>query len=163
MFARRRSIEDVYTLLQKLEFALITREAKLAADAYEGLRKQVAFAADQYQRHISDLQRLHRTVFKGGTIDAVGEHVSDMLTAAGVAAITDVGALDAGYKEVAFDVVEGSGERWEVLEPAYVSRGERPMVLQRGKVRASSGPEYVSEPPPEAVVSGEAGQSSEGE
>ena len=130
----RRALEtrlhEIDDHLERLQLLLMVREPAtgLAADAYDGLRKAVVASAAERTAHLSQLARLDSEVRRGASTEAIAMLLQDLLAEAGLTRLTE--PVDG-----AFDVVDGDGDRLEVIEPAYVELETR-RIVRTGKARA---------------------------
>lgn len=145
MFGKRwrrleAALTDLTALLDKLErrtdkieTILMVREpgSVAAADAYEGLRKQVVAAATERLAHLAQLVQLD--VALAGEAD--GE-VLAKLTGAWIEQASLVRVTDPDHPEadLLFELLEDLGGAVEILEPAYAD-GVSGRVIRRGRSR----------------------------
>lgn len=125
---RLRIIEE---LLSKLEVILLVRDpgATMAAEAFEGLRRQVAMAAQDRQTHLAHLSELDASIAKGADIDGLKKVLSGMMSRAGLDRVADEDAIGSGPAGL-FAIEETAGPRVEVIAPAYVDRQTGAIVRQ---------------------------------
>ncbi|MFN3219825.1 MAG: hypothetical protein ACE367_25335 [Acidimicrobiales bacterium] len=126
MFSRLRKIED---LLTRIDTALVVRDPGSArsAEAYEGLRKQVAMAARSRREHLAQLVEMSDAIDRGATVDTLRERVDEWTMQAGLTRLTTVDPIDH------FEI-EGSGEVVEVVEPAWID-SESGALIRSGRAR----------------------------
>lgn len=142
---RIKGLEHKAELIQTV---LIVKEPTSipAANAYDGLRKQIVAAAAERRSHLAQLVAMAVTVSRATSIDDIRPQVSEWMEQAGVVA---VGQLPPGIP--AGDLFEdvsgvGLGGEIEILEPAYVDAQTNAIIrLGRAQPRA-------------AVVAGTAGK-----
>lgn len=136
-FDRERLVE-IQSLLERIDAALIVRDPGTArsADAFDGLRKQITYAAKTRRTHVSHLLALDESIRTGGNLDLVAARVTEYLRELGVERLFDVSRVDA------FDIVGDPTGDVEVLEPAIVEKedGGRITVLRIGKAQRTSKP-----------------------
>ena len=139
---------------EKMETILLVREpaTPVAADAYEGLRKQVVNAVTARLTHLAQLVQLDAALAHDADRDHIARMVSGWLEQAALARVTDTSRAD---QDLLFDLVEDLGGPVEVLEPAYVDLVTG-RVIRPGQTRRTAGPAAPAEPP--AVTPRDAGQ-----
>ena len=118
---------------EKVETILMVREpgSVAAADAYEGLRKQVVTAVSERLTHLAQLVELDAVLAAGASAETVVKMASGWAEQASLAKITDPGHRDS---DLLFDLVEDLGGPLEVLQPAYVD-AITGRVIRRGQAR----------------------------
>ena len=129
-------IEALAASLERVEAALVVRDPGNArsAEAFDGLRKQIAMAARVRRTHASHLVTLAEDLRKGATLETVTKRVRDFLNELGVRQSEDIDIPDAF-------VVEGEGEDVEIVDPAWVDvmeDGTR-IVLKQGRATRRNG------------------------
>lgn len=138
---------------EKMETILMVREpsSMAAADAYEGLRKQVVSTSTERLTHLAQLVQLNSALSHGTDADTLGRMVRDWTEQASVLEITDPVAPNS---DLMFVMVEDLGGPIQVLEPAYVD-GVTGRVIRQGKICRTDGarvaelnPEVPGAPPP---------------
>jgi len=144
---------DIERRIETMEMMLMVREPNtaVAADAYEGLRKQIVNAVQQRQAHVTQLVQFAAAIEAGADIATLTTMVDGWLESASVVATHDATGPDAG---ALFVVVEDLGGDIEVLAPAYVDTATS-RVIRQGRIRkaapnkssAPSTPAPKSEPP----------------
>ena len=127
---------------EKMETILMVREpaTSAAADAYEGLRKQVITAVTERLAHLTQLVQFDAALTHGADRDLLSRTVSVWLEQASLARVTDARP----GQDLLFELVEDLGGPLEVLEPAYVDsvtgRVIRPGQARRGPRPAATRP-----------------------
>lgn len=135
-----RQTRDLAQLIErrmdKMETVLIIREpsSTVAADAYDGLRKQVVTALSERQAHITQLVQFASALEDGADGRTLASMVAGWLESANVLVTSDAGTPDA---DVLFQVVEDHGGPVRVLAPAYVDAATH-RVVRQGRVRRLS-------------------------
>lgn len=126
----RKIDEELLRKIDRMEVALIVRDpgTSLSADAYDGLRKQVAVAARDRQAHLVQLVHLDDALRSTSDVDAVGSVLSELMQQAGIVAVDDPNRPEL------YDVVAGKGSALEVLSPAYMEEGTG-RLIRRGRAR----------------------------
>lgn len=125
---------------EKMEVILMVREpaAGVAAEAYDGLRKQVVAAVTERMAHLTQLVQLDATLTAGADADTVGKMVRGFVEQASLERVTDAEHPD---RNMLFEMVEDlGGGRHEVLEPAYVD-AVTGRVIRRGSMRRVGPPD----------------------
>lgn len=133
---------------EKMETILLVREpaTPVAADAYEGLRKQVVSAVTARLAHLAQLVQLDAALAHGADRDHIARTVNGWLEQAALARVTDTTRSD---QDLLFELVEDLGGPVEVLEPAYVDLVTG-RVIRPGQARRTGAP-GTAEPPPAAA------------
>ncbi|MBB5873174.1 hypothetical protein F4553_006608 [Allocatelliglobosispora scoriae] len=103
----------------KMETILMVREPSTvaAADAYEGLRKQVVNAVSERLTHVSQLVQLDSALAHGADVEQLQKLTDSWFEQAGVTRITDPRHPQRG---TLFDLVSDGGGAFEIIEPAYI-------------------------------------------
>jgi hypothetical protein len=128
----RELLEELIRKMDRVEVALIVRDpgTSLSADAYDGLRKQVAVAARERQAHLVQLAILDEALRSTDDVSAARSVLSELMQQAGLARIEDADRPDM------YEVVAGKGTRLEILSPAYVEEATGRLIRQ-GSARAT--------------------------
>jgi hypothetical protein len=128
-----RKVDQLERHIDLLHMALIVRDpgTPIAADAYEGLRKQVAAAARERQAHLVQLALMDETLRSTNEPEAARSMLSEFMQQAGIVTVEDPQERDM------YQVVGGSGSLLEIISPAYVEEGSGRLIRQ-GKARAVS-------------------------
>jgi len=123
---------------EKMETILMVREpsSTVAADAYEGLRKQVVTAVADRLAHLAQLVQLDAALSRGADAGSLAKVVAGWVEQASLARVTDPGAADG---DLLFALVEDLGGPAELVEPAYVDTVTG-RVIRQGKIRKASPP-----------------------
>lgn len=134
----RRLYEQLSGLSHKLDLierVLMVREpgSVKAAEAYEGLRRQVVAAVDQRQTHLAHLAQFDVALQRGESAEDLSRLVGDFFQQAGLLRVDDPMHTDA------YEVVGGKGDHLVVLAPAYVDASTGRLVRQ-GRARAEAHP-----------------------
>jgi hypothetical protein len=129
---------------EKMEVVLMVREpaSGAAAEAYDGLRRQVVAAVTERMAHLTQLVQLDAALTAGADADTVGKLVRSFAEQASLERVTDAGHRD---RELLFELVEDLGGRLEVLEPAYVD-AITGRVIRRGSMRRVGPPGPAGQP-----------------
>lgn len=117
--------------LERIEGMLLLKDpgAARAAEAYDGLRRQMLVAANERTAHLAHLAQLDAALRAGESTGSLALLVADLLAQAGLVRHHDTATEDA------FDVGSGpDGGPLEVLEPAYVD-GHTGRVVRQGRAR----------------------------
>jgi len=103
--------------LETLKTALVVMDPKVSAsaDAYDGLRKQIAFAASSRQAHLVQLAQFSRALRRGASATDLTSLVDEWLQEAGLEVVNDSN-LDV------YEILDGdpSSGSLEVISPAFV-------------------------------------------
>lgn len=118
---------------EKMETILMVREPATgaAAEAYDGLRKQVVAAMTERMAHLQQLVQLDAALVAGADVDVTGKLVRGFIEQASLSRITDA---EHPERDMLYELVEDLGGRPEVLEPAYVDTITG-RVIRRGSMR----------------------------
>lgn len=140
----RRELDDAITetrdlarqierRLDKMETVLIIREpsSQVAADAYDGLRKQVVTALQERQAHVTQLVQFAAALENGADAQTLKSMVDGWLESSHVIVTADTTTADA---DLLFQVIENLGGDIEVVAPAYVD-GSTNRVIRQGRIR----------------------------
>lgn len=117
MSKTRELLLDLRAQVETLKTALIVMDPKVStsADAYEGLRRQVAVAASSRQAHLVQLAQMSRAVQRGASTADLTRLVGEWMHQAG---LTPTEEPHPDYYEV-LEGEPGVGTL-EVVSPAYV-------------------------------------------
>lgn len=107
----------------------------VAAEAYEGLRKQVAAAMTERMAHLQQLVQLDAVQTAGADADMAGKLVRGFADQASLSRVTDAQHPDG---DMLSELVEDLGGWPEVLKPAYVD-AITGRVIRRGSLRRAAG------------------------
>jgi hypothetical protein len=139
----RRLLDQLAALdarLASIEGMLLLKDpgAARAAEAYEGLRRQLVGASAERTAHLVHLAQFDAALGAGEPVGALALLASDLLAQAGLERCDDPGQTGA------FDISPGDGSgELRVVEPAYVE-AHTGRVVRRGRAapaqdRARSG------------------------
>lgn len=117
--------EEIRRQVDLIVSALIASEPRtpLAAEAFDGLRRNVAFAAQERRRQLSQLVAFADAIERGATIDTLRERCEQWCAEAGLRRY-----LDPAAQPDWFEVVEGEGAVLEPVEPAWVDTANQVLV-----------------------------------
>jgi hypothetical protein len=130
---RSRRLRDQLTALDerlaRIEGMLLLKDpgAARAAEAYEGLRRQVVGATAERTAHLVHLAQFDAALTAGEPTDALARLAADLLAQAGLERCHDPaqpGAFDSDLPDASSDV--------RVVEPAYVE-AHTGRVVRRGR------------------------------
>jgi hypothetical protein len=127
----RDLLNELLRRIDRMEVALIVRDpgTSLSADAYDGLRKQVAVAARERQAHLVQLALLAEAVRSTDDTAAITSILSEYMQQAGLGAVEDPSRPEL------YEVVSGTGEDLEILSPAYVDEASG-WLIKQGRAQA---------------------------
>jgi hypothetical protein len=130
---------------EKMEVILMVREPStaVAAEAYDGLRKQVVTAVTERMAHLAQLVQLDTALTAGADAESVGKLVRGFLEQASLDRVTDP---DQPERDLLFEMLEDLGGQHEVLEPAYVD-AITGRVIRRGTMRRAGQPDRRPDDP----------------
>ncbi|GAA1740301.1 hypothetical protein [Luedemannella helvata] len=146
MFSRRKEIIEQLAAIskaldlldrrvEKMETVIIVREpsSAAAAEAYDGLRKQVVNAVSDRLNHLSQLVQLDVALNAGAGADQLAKLVDAWFEQAALLRVDDPRHP---RRDTLFELVADHGGAYEVLEPAYVDimTGR---VIRLGRARRS--------------------------
>jgi hypothetical protein len=142
----RELTQQIERRLDKMETVLIIREpsSTVAADAYDGLRKQVVTALSERQAHVTQLVQFASAIEAGAELSTLTAMVRGWLESANVLTMADCRTTDA---DVLFQVVEDLGGPVEVLSPAYIDSTSG-RVIRQGRIRRTAPEPSDSVAPP---------------
>jgi hypothetical protein len=127
MSRTREQLLDLRAQVETLKTALIVMDPKVStsADAYEGLRRQVAAAASSRQAHLVQLAQMSRAVQRGASTEDLTSLVNEWMHQAG---LTPTEEPHPDYYEV-LEGKPGVGTL-EVVSPAYVDPRTGAIIAQ---------------------------------
>jgi hypothetical protein len=128
----RGLVEQLDRKVERVELILTAKDpaAGAAAEAYDGLRKQIAGAVTARLAHMAQLAQLDAALNHGAGPETLRRMVDTWLEQAAVQRVTDPLHPQA---DVLFELVEDRGGRPVVLEPAYRD-GIAGRVVRRGRI-----------------------------
>jgi hypothetical protein len=112
-----------------------------AADAYEGLRKQIVAAVGERSSHLNQLVAFDVALRQGATEEDLARLTAEWLNQAAVVLVTDP---DHPERDHLFEVLGGEGDALVVRQPAYVD-AQTGRLLRAGRAERVS----TAEPPAE--------------
>lgn len=129
---------------EKMELILMVREpgSAAAAEAYDGLRKQIIAGVTDRLAHLTQLVQFDAALRNEASPEILSSMVNGWIDASGLLVVFDP---PHEQRELLFEVVEDLKGEPEVLEPAYVDV-QSSRVIRRGRIRFGA-------PPFEAVSS----------
>jgi hypothetical protein len=131
-------LSDLRHELELCKTVLLVREpaSPVAAEAFEGLRRQVVAGAAERRSHLSQLVAMAVAVDRASSVDDLAAQVGEWLDQAGV---VEVREPEPDRLHLLFDDVDGGTlegvDAVEVVEPAYVDSSTG-AVLRAGRARA---------------------------
>lgn len=129
----KRYLREILDLLQRLDAAVVVRDPGNArsAEVFDGLRRTILQTGKSHRSHIAHLLALQESLDRGANLELIRNRVGDFLRELGVEKFTNL-----EFRE-AFEIIGGSGEGLELVEPAIVERpSEGPLsVIQFGKAK----------------------------
>lgn len=131
MSKNREMLMELRAQVETLKTALVVMDPKVStsADAYDGLRKQIAMAASSRQAHLVQLAQFSRAIKRGATTDQLSNLVEEWMQQAGLAAVVDP-------NPDLYEILEGErdGGRLEVTAPAYIDP-QTGVIVAQGQAR----------------------------
>lgn len=139
---------------EEIETALMMNDpgSVVAAEAYEGLRRQVVDAATGRMAHLAQLVQLAHALSDGASLELLRKYLAGWMEQAGLVVVDDLTRADA---EMVFEVLGGDGDGLELIEPAYLdARTDR--VVRQGRARRVASPAITpsAAEKPDAVLPG---------
>ena len=145
----KRYLERIEILLNKLDAAVVVRDPGNArsAEVFEGLRRTIIQSGKSHRSHVAHLLSLQESLERGATLDLIRNRVKDFLNELGVEKVISLEMRDA------FEIVGGTGDGVELVEPAVVERlsDGSLSVIQLGKARRFEIVKPSQETPQETV------------
>ena len=147
----QEQLDHVLTLLDrverstdKMETVLMVREpsSSAAAEAYEGLRRQVVTTASDRRAHLAQLAEFELAVRGGAKPDQLLKMIDAWSDQAGLVRHT---RLDDGDVDLLFERVGDPTDPPTVIRPAYLDRASG-QVVRQGRIRHNP----ATEPAPPA-------------
>ena len=136
--SKRTRLITIEGLLQRLDAAVVVRDpgSTHAAEAYEGLRKQIMQSGKSHRIHTAHLLSLADSLERGADMELIRDRVSDFMEELGLKRIYDTGDSEL------FEIIEGEGSGLECIEPAIVEQlaDGRRSVVRQGNARRVPGP-----------------------
>jgi hypothetical protein len=122
-------LEHLERLGERNDLILMLREpgSTAAADAYEGLRKQLVASVTDRLVHLKQLVQMDAALRDGATIEVVRGLVEGWVDEAG---LERVWSVDHPQRSLLFDVVGADEGQTEVLEPAYIDSNSGRVIRQ---------------------------------
>lgn len=122
-----RAVDVIQRSLEKIEIVTVVREPNsgMAADAYNGLRKQVIAAVGERNAHLQQLADFDGALRSGATADGLQDLVRGWIAQAGVVVVTDA----ARYPD-AFVFVGEAASTARVVRAAYVDAQTNRVIKQ---------------------------------
>lgn len=134
-------LHDLEQAAELMKTVLIVKEPQTvhAANAYDGLRKQVIAAMGERRSHLGQLATMAVAVERASSVDDLRPQVREWLAQAGVVEVRDL-PLGARAQDL-FEEADGGSlegvDHLDVDEPAYVDAGSG-IVLRLGRARAAA-------------------------
>jgi hypothetical protein len=134
-------VERVSQRMERIELILTIREpaTSAAADAYDGLRKQVVTAVTERFAHLSQLAQIDAALSHGAEPDVLARMVDSWLEQASLLRVDDPRHPRAG---ALFEIVEDLGGPLRVIEPAYCD-SVTGRIIRQGRARHEAPPRPV--------------------
>jgi hypothetical protein len=127
MTKNREMLMELKAQVETLKTALIVMDPKVStsADAYEGLRKQIAVAASSRQAHLVQLAQFSRALRRGASADQLSGLVEEWMQQAGLAAVAEP-------NPDLYEILEGEpgAGLLEVMAPAFLDPQTGVLVAQ---------------------------------
>ena len=127
MTKNRETLLELKAQVETLKTALVVMDPKVStsAEAYDGLRKQIAMAASSRQAHLVQLAQFSRALRRGAGKDQLSSLIEEWMQQAGLAAVVDP-------NPDLYEILEGDpgGGRLEITVPAYLDPQTGVLVAQ---------------------------------
>lgn len=153
MTKNREMLMELKAQVETLKTALVVMDPKVStsADAYEGLRRQIAVSASSRQAHLVQLAQFSRAVRRGANAEQLAGLVEEWAQQAGLVAVEEANSD-------LYEVLDGAPDAGtlEVLSPAYVD-AQNGRLVAMGEARWIS----VTEERPQEPESTEQGETPE--
>jgi hypothetical protein len=130
-------VDQLDRRMERIETVVMVREPQtpMAAEAYEGLRKQVINAASSRMNHLTQLTQWDAAIRHGAGTQDLTDMLDSWFEQSGLERVTDAGP---GELDRYFEFVGArSGGPVEVMAPAYVD-SVTGRVVRLGRVRPAS-------------------------
>lgn len=141
--SKRTRLINIEGLLQRLDAAVVVRDpgSTRAAEAYEGLRKQIIQSGKSHRTHTAHLLSLADSLDRGADMELIRDRVNDFMAELGLRRIYDTSIAEL------FEIIEGEGPGLQCIEPAVVEQLEdgKSSVVRQGKARRVPGSPESSE------------------
>ena len=138
----RRDLGEIKELVSSINAALIVREpgTALAADAYDGLRRQVSQATAERRAHLVELVRILEAIDNGVSGESLHRLVEGWADQAGLSRLCEPTPPEA------FDIIDDGDQAGplEVINPAWVA-GD--VLIKQGLARRTSHEQTVQSDP----------------
>ena len=150
-------MQELKSNSELLKTILMIREPETvtAANAYEGLRKQIVAAAGERRAHLTQLAQIDTMLHHTSDIDALRRVSTEWMEQAGVARLESV--PDGIRVEDLFEILDQAGDVLRIVQPAYIDE-QSGRVLRMGRAAyepASTQPTQIEpigdQPPSEPV------------
>ena len=127
------SLRDLCHQLEIMKTILIVKEpgSTMAADAFEGLRKQIVAVAQEHWAHLAQLATMDVAVNHVAEVSELRRVSKEWLDQAGVLRVDDPGHKDAAEN---FETVGRGSEVVEIFQPAYVDSATG-RVIKAGRLK----------------------------
>ena len=121
---------------EKMELILMLHEpgSAAAADAYDGLRKQVTATVTDHIAHLAQLVQFEAAIRHGADLELLKKMVAGWCESSGLEIVGYPETLDAQFL---FELVDDQGGELEVIDPAYVERSSG-RVIRFGRARRAA-------------------------
>jgi len=125
----RQQLDEIERLLTRLDTTLVVRDpgSLRSAEAYEGLRRQVAAAAGDRRKHLVVLSELAEALRRGESQESLRSRVEEWMLQASLVPLDDPTVVEA------FDLAGGAGDGVKLVAPAYIDASTN-SVVRRGVV-----------------------------
>ncbi len=157
MTKNREMLMELKAQVETLKTVLVVMDPKVStsAEAYDGLRKQIAVAASSRQAHLVQLAQFSRALRRGASADRLSQLVEEWMQHAGLDAVADP-------NPDLYEILEGDpgNGRLEVMAPAYldpqtgvlIAQGQARWVPSTDEVPATTESTESNDTPEEALA-----------
>ena len=136
----REMLMELKAQFDTLKTALVVMDPKgsTSAEAYDGLRKQVAVAASSRQAHLVQLAQFSRAIRRGANVEQLESLVEEWMQQDGLAAVIEP-------NPDLYEVLDGDAGvgKLEVLTPAFVDP-QTGQLIAMGQARWAGNPKKAS-------------------
>jgi hypothetical protein len=149
LYEIERALDQIDRRAEKLETILLVRDpgSSAAAEAYDGLRKQLVSAVSDHLARLSQLVQIDRALRLGADVTVIQSMVEGWFESAG---LVRASGNDETQADLLYELVEDLGGALEILEAAYVESATG-RVIRQGRARRIA-PGFTETELPEPVA-----------
>lgn len=131
------------TEMMQLVFVVKEPDAVRAAEAYDGLRKQIIASSAERRAHLAQVVEMAVTCRRAESVADVSVRVDEWMAQSGIAVISDPRRPGAANATDLFEIVGDNDGQLTVVEPAYVD-GNTGSIVRRGLAERSASQELLA-------------------